>query len=85
MLTHTEISQIADLVAVRIMNSIASPIQRWLTLSEAKKYAGVKSDNTIKKWIENGYIHGNRTTGEWRIDRESIDDWFKSFVDSRNG
>ncbi len=53
---------------------------KWLTLEEAKAFAKVKSINTIKTWIKEGYIDATKTTGQWRVDRESIDDWFKSGI-----
>jgi excisionase family DNA binding protein len=79
MLTNTELDAIATLLASRISDILSAqkPITRWLSVKQAKEYSGVKSDNTIRKWITEGYIHANRTTGEWKIDRESIDDWFK--------
>jgi excisionase family DNA binding protein len=79
MLTNSELDILAGSLADRILMIIESrkPISRWLTIGQAKEYAKIKSDNTIKKWINEGYIHANRTTGEWRIDRESIDDWLK--------
>ena len=54
------------------------PIGRWLTMGEAKKYAKVKSEKTIKKWIDEGYIYGHKRSGAWIIDRKSIDDWYLS-------
>jgi len=79
MLTNTELDAIAGLLATRIVDIMESKktIMRWMTVKQAKEYAGLKSDNTIRKWINEGYIHANKTTGEWRIDRESIDDWLK--------
>ncbi len=50
--------------------------KRWLRISEAEKYASL-SRNTIKKMLKDGQLRGERTPGgHWRIDRESIDDWF---------
>ena len=79
MLTNTELDAIATQLASRIIDIMESkkPTMRWLTVKQAKEYAGLKSDNTIRKWIVAGHIHANKTTGEWRIDRESIDDWLK--------
>jgi excisionase family DNA binding protein len=79
MLTQTEIESIADMLAVKIGLILESkkPASRWLTVQQAKEYAAVKSNGTIRRWINEGYIHANKTTGEWRIDRESIDDWLK--------
>ena len=48
---------------------------RWLKFSSACKYADI-SPNTLRKWINKGLIYGTKTTGEWRVDRESIDDFF---------
>ena len=51
---------------------------RWLTMKEALDYAKVKSVKTLKMWIEKGYIYGHKRTGNWIIDRQSIDDWYSS-------
>ncbi|NPU86564.1 MAG: helix-turn-helix domain-containing protein [Syntrophaceae bacterium] len=51
---------------------------RWMTLKEAMAYAKVKSEDTIRKWINSGYIYAHKRTGQWIVDRESIDDWFSS-------
>jgi excisionase family DNA binding protein len=52
---------------------------RWLRLREACAYAGL-SRNTVKKMLLDGSLIGERTSknGHWRVDRESIDDWFGS-------
>lgn len=79
-ITQAQISEIAEMVARKVSESIAavSTPGRWLTLDEAKKYAKVKSRSTIKAWIDEGYIYGFKRTGEWIVDRESIDNWFGS-------
>lgn len=79
-LTHTEINGIADLIAEKIGATVMAmaSTNRWLTMPEACKYAGVKSKNTIKKWINDGYIYGFKRSGDWIIDRETIDDWYGS-------
>lgn len=51
---------------------------RWLTVKEAMDYAKVKSRSTLMKWIDAGYIYAHKRTGEWIIDRNSIDDWYNS-------
>jgi len=51
---------------------------RWLTMKEALDYAKVKSVKTLKMWIDKGYIYGHKRTGNWIIDRQSIDDWYSS-------
>jgi excisionase family DNA binding protein len=49
---------------------------RWLRMREASAYAGL-SRNTLKKMLLDGSLTGERTPGgHWRVDRESIDDWF---------
>jgi excisionase family DNA binding protein len=51
--------------------------QGWLKVSEACTYAGV-SRNTIKQMVKDGRFSGDTTPGgHWRIDRESIDRWFR--------
>lgn len=74
-------SSLADCITERILQRLKDyqPVKRWLSMSEACEYAG-KSRNTIRLWIDEGYIHAQKTTGHWEIDRESIDDWFKSDV-----
>ena len=79
-LTHTDIEQLADLVAAKVAAGLNVPVGKWLTMEEAMAYAKVKSKNTIKQWIRQGRIHGFRRSGKgnWIIDRESIDDWYNS-------
>ena len=73
-LTHNDINNIAELVAEKIQcNLVSTTLGRWLTLDEAMAYAKVKSKNTIKNWLEQGYIKGQKRTGAWIIDRQSID------------
>ncbi len=81
-LDHAEISALAELIASQVEASILSKTVpgRWLTLKEAMAYAKVGSVNTIKKWIEEGYIYGHKRSGKWIVDRESIDNWFLSEV-----
>lgn len=56
--------------------SFDMPCPRWLRLSDACRYAGL-STKTIKRMIGEGNLRGERTPGgHWRVDRESIDDWF---------
>lgn len=71
-LTHTEINALSDLIAEKVMASIAVMALkgRWLTVEEAKKYAKVRSINTIKKWINEGHIYGFKRSGDWIIDHE---------------
>jgi excisionase family DNA binding protein len=51
-------------------------VSRWLTMKGACDYVH-KSPNTIRKWMDKGLIYGTKTTGEWLIDRESIDDYLE--------
>jgi hypothetical protein len=66
----------ADLIVREEANATPMPIGRWLTMKEAMTYAKVKSVNTIKKWITEGYIYAHKRTGSWIVDRQSIDDWY---------
>lgn len=77
MLNRTEIAALADMIAEKVL-AARPQVSRWLTLEEAMAYAKVKSKNTIRRWIQEGYIDANKRTGSWIIDRESIDDWFSS-------
>ncbi len=77
---RSDIEALASMIAREVGASIMekSTPGRWLTIEEAMKYAKVKSRNTIRKWINNGYIYAHKRSGEWIVDRESIDDWFLS-------
>ena len=79
-LTHNDIKTLAALIAEEVGAIIAAEGKpgRWLRLDEAKQYAKVKSSNTIRKWIDEGYIYGFKRSGEWIIDRDTIDDWYSS-------
>jgi hypothetical protein len=79
-LNHDDIATLANIIAREIGAAISaqSNPSRWLSLREAMGYAKVKSVNTIKSWINEGYIYGFKRSGEWIIDRESIDDWYQS-------
>ena len=79
-LNHRELEELANIIAKEVDAVLsAKAVQgRWLTLREAMKYARVKSPNTMKKWIEEGYLYGFKRSGEWIVDRDSIDDWYSS-------
>jgi hypothetical protein len=52
-----------------------------LALAHAKEtmaYAKVKSADMVKRWIDEGYNLCPRRSGEWIVDRESIDKWFEN-------
>jgi excisionase family DNA binding protein len=70
-LTTNEIDLLAERVAAKIAGTTP---KRWFTLAEACEYISV-SRNTMIKWIKAGHVYGSKATGEWRIDRESIDDF----------
>lgn len=79
-MNRLEIESLAALVAKQVAEQIlanATP-GRWLTFQEAKKYCKVKSDDTLRSWLNKGLIYGHKRTGEWIIDRESIDAYFNS-------
>jgi len=47
-------------------------------MSEAAKYASLDR-KTIKRMLMEGLLRGDRTPGgHWRVDRESIDEYFAS-------
>ncbi len=77
---RTDIEALASMIAEKVgADILAKSIPgRWLTLHEAMAYAKVKSEDTIRKWINNGYIYAHKRSGQWIVDRESIDDWFLS-------
>ena len=78
--THDNLEKLAELVAEQVGDIVLANSRRgrWLTLREAMEYAKVKSPNTIKKWIDEGFIYAFKRSGEWIIDRESVDDWYNS-------
>ncbi|NVM20968.1 MAG: helix-turn-helix domain-containing protein [Desulfobacterales bacterium] len=50
---------------------------RWLKISAACQYASL-SPKTIKRMLIEGQLRGDRTPGgHWRVDRESIDEYFE--------
>ncbi len=77
---RSDIEALASKIAKEVgQNILASATPgRWLTLKEAMAYAKVKSEDTIRKWINEGYIYAHKRSGQWIVDRESIDDWFLS-------
>jgi len=77
---RSELETLADLVAQKVASDIlaTSTPGRWMTLKEAMAYCKVKHPDTIRVWITQGYIYGHKRTGQWIIDRQSIDDWFSS-------
>jgi hypothetical protein len=82
-ISRPDIAAIAEIVSREVQNNLAAlSVGRWLTLPEAMMYARVKSPNTIRKWIDKGYIYASKRTGQWVVDRESIDDWFLREKDS---
>lgn len=78
--TREDMEAIAALVAKDVAANIIVKTTpgRWMTLKEAMAYAKVKSEDTIRKWINSGYIYAHKRSGQWIVDRESIDDWFSS-------
>lgn len=78
-LTHTDLEAIAVSIAGKVTDTMRADqtVQRWLTLEEAVAYAKA-SKNTLRGWIDKGYIYGFKRTGKLIIDRESIDKWYSS-------
>lgn len=77
--THTDLEAIAASIAGKVADTIRADhtVQRWLTLEEAAAYARA-SKNTLRGWINNGYVYGFKRTGKLIVDRESIDAWYSS-------
>lgn len=77
---RADIESLAAVIAREVGANIMAKTSpgRWLTVEEAMRYSKVRSRNTIRKWIDNGYIYAHKRSGEWIVDRESIDDWFLS-------
>lgn len=78
-LTRTELEAIADAIAGKVLDNIRSDqvAQKWLTIEEAIDYAKT-SKNTLRRWIDAGYIYAFRRTGKLIVDRDSIDSWYSS-------
>lgn len=57
---------------------------KWLTLQEAYIYTR-RSRNTIIRWLEDGKIYGSKPegSGDWLVDRESIDSYLYAVRDQR--
>lgn len=72
--TNDELKALAQMIAAELQISF----KKWLTLKEAMAYAGVKSQDTMRKWIEEGHVYGFKRSGHWIVDRESIDAWYES-------
>jgi hypothetical protein len=79
-ISRNDIASLAQLIAEQVKtDTLASATPgRWLTYTEAMLYAKVRSRDTMRKWIDNGYIYAHKRSGQWIIDRQSIDDWFLS-------
>jgi hypothetical protein len=79
-INQQDISAISSMIAAQVQADILAKLSpgRWLTLREAMDYAKVKSVTTIRAWIDDGYIYAHKRSGQWIVDRESIDDWFLS-------
>ncbi len=77
--TRENIESLAEIVADKILarNRINQTPGKWLTIKEATEYAKV-SRRKMMGWIDEGYIYGFKRTGEWIVDRESIDNWYSS-------
>jgi Na+/H+ antiporter NhaA len=78
LMTDTDITTLSEAILKVVSERMASETvySKWLTVSEAMRYAEVKSRKTILAWINEGYIYAFRRTGGWIIDRESIDNWY---------
>ena len=76
-LTHTDLDALAELIAGKVKAEILAELSpgRWMTVREAMEYCRVKTEATVRKWIREGYIYAHKRTGEWLVDRQSIDDW----------
>ncbi len=79
-LTHTDLEYIAQNIAKQVRSEILAEMVpgKWMTLTEAMEYAKVKSENTMIAWINDGFVYGFKAGGKWKVDRESIDNWFLS-------
>ena len=74
-MTNTELDILAEKLAAHLAGELH--VSRWLTVKEACEYAKIKRD-TLMKWVNEGYIYGNKRSGKWIIDRDSIDSYYNS-------
>lgn len=51
--------------------------KRYLLVKDICKYLNV-SDETIYKWIREGFIPAHRVGKRWMFDKDEIDCWVKS-------
>lgn len=80
----------ASIIRYQLENRLLSTIipylasMRWLTLPEACIYSR-RSRNTLLLWLECGKIYGTKPegSGDYIIDRESIDKYFNILKDER--
>jgi len=77
---RADIEALATIIAREVADGILAKTTpgRWLTMKEAMDYCRVKSEDTMRKCINSGYIYAHKRSGQWIVDRESIDDWFSS-------
>lgn len=75
-----DITLLSQAIAQEVLARIGSGSSpgRWLTLREAMEYARVKSRTTMLHWINEGYVYAFKRSGDWIVDRQSIDDWYLS-------
>ena len=71
-MNRQEIKSVASLLAEEIKGHFVWG--KWLSVKRACLYADV-SPNTMRRWINEGLVYASKTTGEYRVDRESIDDF----------
>ena len=76
---HEQMEVLAVLVAQKIKETVqvAGNQPRWLNMKEAVAYAKT-SERKLRAWVDEGYIYGFRRTGQYILDRESIDKWYNS-------
>lgn len=78
-ITRHEVQRLIDQAVSQIVDQLSphaftSP---WLTVPEAEVYAKVKRA-TLLRWVDEGLIYGFKRTGDWIIDRQSIDDYYNT-------
>ena len=76
---NEQMEMLAVLVAKKIKETVqvAENKPRWLNMKEAVAYAKT-SERKLRSWVDEGYIYGFRRTGQYILDRESIDKWYNS-------
>lgn len=74
--TRGEMTELALLIVKFIQAPAAAPILgKWISMPAAIKLTG-QARNTLRRWIDEGLIYGDKSTGRWRIDLSTVEACF---------